>query len=70
MREALSIWFFAGILFFIYGIIITAEGIWELSHPLAHPPMLNSLHASIWWGGMMLVAGLAYTIHFWPRRLR
>jgi hypothetical protein len=69
MREALSIWFFAGVLFFIYGLIITATGIWELSHPLLHPPVLNSLHAPIWWGGLMFVAGLAYTIRFWPRRL-
>jgi hypothetical protein len=53
----------------IYGLIITATGIWELSHPLLHPPVLNSLHAPIWWGGLMFVAGLAYTIRFWPRRL-
>ena len=70
MREAMSIWFFAGILFFIYGVIITATGIWELSHPLAHPPVLNSLHAPAWWGGLMFICGLAYTIRFWPRRLK
>jgi hypothetical protein len=70
MREALSIWFFAGVLFFIYGVIITGTGIWELSHPLTHPPVLNSLHAPIWWGGLMFVAGLAYTVKFWPRRLK
>jgi hypothetical protein len=70
MRETLSIWFFAGVLFLIYGIIITAEGIWELSHPPAHPPVLYSLHAPIWWGGLMLICGLAYTIKFWPRRIR
>jgi hypothetical protein len=69
MREALSIWFFAGVLFLIYGLIITATGIWELSHPLLHPPVLNSLHAPTWWGGLMFVAGLSYTIRFWPRRL-
>ena len=70
MREALSIWFFAGVLFSIYGLLITATGIWELGHPLLHPPVLNSLHAPIWWGGLMLVAGLAYLIRFWPRKLR
>jgi hypothetical protein len=67
MREAMSIWFFAGVLFLTYGVIITAEGLWELGHPPAHPPVLFSLHSSIWWGGMMAVAGLAYTIRFWPR---
>ena len=70
MRESISIWFFSGALFFVYGVIITARGVWELSHPPAHPPVLFSLHASIWWGAMMCIAGLAYTIHFWPRRKR
>lgn len=67
MRETMSIWFFAGVLFLIYGVIITAEGFWELAHPPLHPPVLFNLHASIWWGGMMAIAGLIYTIHFWPR---
>ncbi|HTZ90644.1 MAG TPA: hypothetical protein VMA71_09890 [Alloacidobacterium sp.] len=70
MREPISIWFFSGVLFLIYGIIITAQGIWELSHPPTHPPVLFDLHASIWWGGMMAVGGLIYTIHFRPHRKR
>ena len=70
MRESISIWFFGGVLFFVYGVIITTEGVWELSHPPVHPPVLFSLHAPIWWGAMMGVAGLAYAIHFRPRRHR
>lgn len=68
MRESISIWFFSGVLFLVYGVIITAQGIRELNHPPAHPPVLFSLHAPIWWGAMMGVAGLLYTIRFWPRR--
>jgi hypothetical protein len=70
MREEISIWFFGGVLFLCYGAIIFVEGVWELSHPLANPPTLNSLHAPIWWGGMMGIAGLIYTIKFRPRRSR
>jgi hypothetical protein len=70
MRDSISIWFFGGVLFLIYGVIITAEGLWELSHPLVHPPVLNELHAPIWWGAFMGAAGLTYTIKFWPRRSR
>ena len=70
MRESISIWFFSGALFLVYGVLITGQGIWELSHPPAHPPVLFSLHAPIWWGALMGVAGLAYTIRFWPRRTR
>jgi hypothetical protein len=68
MREPLSIWFFAGLLFLIYGVLITGTGLWELAHPLVNPPVLYSqLHPPIWWGGLMTVAGLVYTIRFRPR---
>ncbi|MBT9332747.1 hypothetical protein [Paracidobacterium acidisoli] len=68
MREPISIWFFSGVLFLIYGAIITVTGLWELSHPLVHPPVLyNQFHPAIWWGALMGVGGLIYTIRFWPR---
>jgi hypothetical protein len=67
MRESMSIWFFAGILLLAYGVVIFTTGIWELSHPLPNPPVLSNLHAPIWWGAMLIVAGLGYTIGFRPR---
>jgi hypothetical protein len=70
MRESISIWFFGGVLLLIYGVIITVEGIWELIHPPAHQPVLYSLHAPIWWGAMMGIAGIIYTVQFWPSRKR
>jgi hypothetical protein len=70
MRESISIWFFSGVMFLLYGVIIAAQGLWELGHTPVHEPVLFSLHAPIWWGALMGIAGLAYTIHFWPRRRR
>ena len=70
MREEISIWFFGGVLFLIYGVIVFVEGLWELSHPLLNPPVLNNLHAPIWWGAMMAIAGLTYTVKFWPKKHR
>jgi len=67
MRGHIQIWFFSGVLLLAYGVLISATGIWELSHPLANPPVLNNLHAPIWWGGMMAVAGLIYILRFRPR---
>jgi uncharacterized membrane protein HdeD (DUF308 family) len=64
MRGHTSIWFFSGLLLLTYGVLILAAGLWELGHPLAHPPVLANLHAPIWWGALMLVAGLFYTIRF------
>jgi hypothetical protein len=68
MREAISIWWFAGVLLLIYGVLIFATGLWELAHPLPHPPVLHQLQAPIWWGALLAVSGLWYVIHFRPRK--
>ncbi len=68
MRATISIWFFAGVMLLAYGIVILAAGLWEISHPLAHPPVLAQLHAPIWWGALLAIAGAVYTTKFWPRR--
>jgi hypothetical protein len=67
MRATISIWFFAGIMLLAYGIVILAAGLWEISHPLAHPPALAQLHAPIWWGALLAISGGIYTVKFWPR---
>lgn len=64
----LSIWFFIGILLTFYGVIITATGLYELASPPAHTPVLGNLHASIWWGAVLLIIGLFYFIRFFPRK--
>jgi len=64
----LSIWFFIGILLTVYGVLITATGLIELSSPPANPPVLANLHASIWWGAVLLVIGLVYLIRFYPKK--
>lgn len=65
---SLSIWFFIGALLTAYGAIITATGLYELSSPPPNPPVLASLHASIWWGAVLLAIGLIYFIRFFPRK--
>jgi hypothetical protein len=65
---SVSIWFFIGVLLTTYGAMITVTGIYEVSSPPAHPPVLASLHASIWWGIVLLIIGLFYFIRFFPRR--
>lgn len=68
MRETMSIWFFCGVMFLIYGIIIVAAGIYELSHPPTPLPVLFQLHPALWWGALMGIGGLWYTIRYWPHK--
>ncbi len=64
----LSIWFFIGVLLTAYGVLITGAGIYDYFSPPAHPVVLASLHAGIWWGAVLLAIGLFYTIKFFPKK--
>lgn len=67
-KTLISIWFFIGVLLTAYGVLITASGLYELASPPAHPVVLANLHAGIWWGAILLVIGLVYTVRFFPRK--
>jgi hypothetical protein len=68
MRATMSIWFFAGVMLLAYGVVIFSAGVWEISHPLPYPPVLAGLHAPVWWGALLIVAGAGYVVKFRPRR--
>jgi hypothetical protein len=63
----ISIWFFIGVILSIYGLLIFSYGIFELITGQSAHVMLANLHASIWWGGLMLLLGLFYVLRFHPR---
>jgi hypothetical protein len=67
-RHFISIWFFIGVLLLIYGVLITGAGIYDLFRPPDNPVHLAYLHAGIWWGGLLTLLGLIYTIKFAPKR--
>jgi len=62
----IPVWFFVGLLLLIYGLLIFVSGLAEWSAPSA--TVLAGLHAPVWWGGLLVVAGAAYTVVYWPRR--
>lgn len=64
----ISIWFFIGLLLLAYGILILGAGIYELGNPPEHPVVMANLHAGIWWGALLTVLGLIYTLKFKPGR--
>jgi hypothetical protein len=68
--QRISIWFFIGILLFIYGILICGTGLYELFVPPEHPVVLAQLRPAIWWGGLLLLLGAFYCYHFAPGRSR
>jgi len=65
-----TIWFFVGLLLTIYGVIIVGAGLYGLYSPPAREIVLGEMHADLWWGGLLLLGGLFYTIRFFPRPVK
>jgi hypothetical protein len=72
-KHFISIWFFIGLLLGVYGVLILGSGIYELVSPPAvaaqngvETNIMANLHAAIWWGALLLVLGLVYSIQFRP----
>ena len=64
-EKLLPVWFFVGLLLGVYGILIFASGLAEWSHP--PDTVLAGLHAPVWWGALLAVVGVIYTVAFRPR---
>ena len=67
---SLSIWFFVGVSLAVNGAVILATGLYELSSPPEHTVVLGNLHANIWWGALLFVLGLFFSIRNSPARER
>jgi hypothetical protein len=64
----IPIWFFIGISLLVNGILIVGAGVWEIFHPPVTPVVLFRLHASVWWGAVLLLLGILYCVRFAPGR--
>ncbi|HTP79041.1 MAG TPA: hypothetical protein VMM57_01415 [Bacteroidota bacterium] len=67
-QHPFSVWFVIGLLLIIYGLMIMGAGVYDYFVPPANPVVMNELHAPIWWGGLLLVMGLFYSIKFTPKK--
>lgn len=65
--EALSIWFFVGIMTLAYGVVLLPYGAyaWFAGHEA--PTVLNRLHPTFWWGILLTLFGGFYTFRYRPR---
>ena len=67
-RNLISIWFFIGVLLLIYGITILGAGLTNSTPTNGRTVVLAEFHAQIWWGILLLIIGLVYTLKFAPWR--
>ena len=69
-HHIIPVWFFVGVLLLAYGVLIFATGIYHVAHPPETRVALYELHADIWWGGLLVILGLVYSLHFSPAKER
>jgi ABC-type transporter Mla maintaining outer membrane lipid asymmetry permease subunit MlaE len=62
----ISIWFFIGVLLTVYGAMILGYGCYEVVTGQYANVVLVQLHAPVWWGTVLLLAGLFYSFKFSP----
>ena len=65
-KHFVSIWFFIGILLFVYGILILGAGLWDVINGIKRDIVMAELHAAVWWGLLLLGLGGFYCIRFRP----
>jgi len=66
----LSIWFFTGLCLGVNGALIFATGIYEIIQPPENQVVLSNLHANVWWGAVLLILGVFFSLRFSPARER
>ena len=66
----IPIWFFIGLMLFVYGALVLGYGLYELATGTLANVQLANLHTPVWWGGLLLLIGLAYLVKFRPGRSR
>jgi hypothetical protein len=65
-HHIIPVWFFVGVLFLVYGVLILGSGLLEWPHP--PKTVLSELHAPVWWGALLIILGGVYCTIFRPGR--
>ncbi len=57
-----TIWYFVGIVLTSMGVLVFMAGMIELISPAPGKTVLADLYPGIWWGGIMVIAGLIFLL--------
>jgi hypothetical protein len=64
-KEEISVWFFIGVLLLIYGILIIGATAMSTAPT---DVKFAEYHIGTWWGALLTVLGLIYSIAFRPNK--
>ena len=66
-HHIIPVWFFVGILLFVYGVLIVISGLSGWNNPPSGV-QLAELHAPVWWGAVLVILGGVYSVIYRPGR--
>lgn len=67
MHRRFTVWFYIGVLLALYGVLLTAAGVYQWVNPPR--TVLAATHSTFWAGILLLFVGGMYTLLYWPRQL-
>ncbi len=59
-KQMKPIWYFVGLMLAVMGGVIFISGLVNYGQPETTKTALSELHPAIWWGAIMVVAGLIF----------
>ncbi len=62
VKKMKPIWFFVGLVLLFMGGVILISGIYDLLAHVEYKTVLARLHPAVWWGGLMVAAGLIFVL--------
>jgi len=62
VKKMKPIWFFVGLALVVMGGVILGTGLFDLVKGVGSGKVLDRLHPAVWWGGIMVAAGLIFAL--------
>jgi hypothetical protein len=59
-KGMMPIWYFVGLMLSAMGIVVFVSGIANYIRPPARQTVLSHLHLDLWWGLLMIAAGVLF----------
>ena len=59
-KQMKPIWYFVGLMLSVMGAVVLISGIVDYSSTATTKTVLSDLHPAIWWGAIMIIAGMIF----------
>jgi hypothetical protein len=62
VKKMKPIWYFVGLILLVMGGVVMLSGLYDLLAGVESKTVLARLHPAVWWGALMVAAGLVFVL--------